>query len=156
VTRMVPGLVAPPSLKCINNINYAKSKQIHKMNRKQGYQSSMRDAPTQDDDNEALLSPVHASGHIYVPTAYETAMSRVGNVLGSICCCLAYQSVNRGEVGLVTQYGRYIKSYDEGLHYVNMITQRMISVDTKRTTHALTEQTVVTADNLQVSPPPRF
>ena len=82
---------------------------------------------------------------------YETSMTTIGHIMGSICCCLAYQSVNRGEVGLVTQYGRYIESKEEGLHYVNMITQRMLCVDTKRTTHALNKQTVLTSDNLQVS-----
>ncbi len=63
----------------------------------QGYQSSMRDTP--EGQNEPLISPVNAAGHTYSQTTYETAMSAVGNVMGSICCCMAYQSVNRGEVG---------------------------------------------------------
>jgi hypothetical protein len=117
----------------------------------------MSDPQTRDGQSEPLLSTVNASGHTYVPTTYESAMSAIGNVMGSICCCLAYQSVNRGEVGLVTQYGRYIESKEEGLHYVNMITQRMLCVDTKRTTHALNKQTVLTSDNLQVRPlPPKI
>ena len=105
---------------------------------------------TPEDQYELLISADNVSDHNYQPTAYEMTVSMVGNVLGSICCCLAYKAVNRGQIGLVTQYGRYIESKDEGLHYVNMITQRMLLVDTKRTTHALTQQTVVTADNLQV------
>ena len=105
-----------------------------------------------DNEPSVVRSPVDGTaGHVqYAPTTYESAMTAVGHVMGSICCCLAYQSVNRGEIGLVTQYGRYIESKEEGLHYVNMVTQRMLCVDTKRTTHALNKQTVLTSDNLQV------
>jgi hypothetical protein len=115
----------------------------------QGYQQV---STMGDNQQESLSSPVDGTAvHApYNPTVYETSMTAIGNVMGSICCCLAYQSVNRGEVGLVTQYGRYIESKEEGLHYVNMITQRMQCVDTKRTTHALNKQTVITSDNLQV------
>ena len=112
----------------------------------------MRDEASAENQTSTLTSPVDETmARVpYKPTTYETAMQAFGHVMGSICCCLAYQSVNRGEIGLITQYGRYIESKEEGLHYVNMVTQRMLCVDTKRTTHALNKQTVLTADNLQV------
>ena len=107
---------------------------------------------TEEQQQEPLLdATIDRYGKAYTPSTYETVMSTVGNVFGSICCWCAYQSVNRGEVGLITQYGRYLESKDEGLHYVNMMTQKMMCVDTKRTTHALNKQTVLTSDNLQVN-----
>jgi hypothetical protein len=118
----------------------------------QGYQHKKNSMKGEIEDTYELLQHSDsASYHTYEPTAFEARMSLIGDAVGSICCCFAYQSVKRGEVGLITQFGRYIESKDEGLHYVNMITQEMVRVDTKRTTHALTKQTVVTADNLQVS-----
>jgi erythrocyte band 7 integral membrane protein len=55
--------------------------------------------------------------------------------LGAIPCCVVcpnpYKPVSQGNVGLVTQFGRFSRAVDPGLVKVNPLSERLIQVDVK-------------------------
>lgn len=67
------------------------------------------------------------------------------------CCCNPYQVVDQGSRGIVQRYGRATRVLEPGMHYVNPISEEMISVDIKTHVKELANQEVITKDNLPVT-----
>ncbi len=66
-------------------------------------------------------------------------------------CCYPYKSVSRGTRGVITRFGKVTGVVEEGLHYVNPITENINIGCTKLTVHQLVNQDVLTKDNLPIS-----
>jgi len=76
----------------------------------------------------------------------------VVGTLGAIPCCIIcpnpYKSVNQGNVGLVTKFGRFYKAVDPGLVKINPLSERLIQVDVKIQIAEVPEQVCMTKDNV--------
>ncbi|KAJ8327627.1 hypothetical protein QVD99_003667 [Batrachochytrium dendrobatidis] len=89
---------------------------------------------------------------------YEGMMSAIGltmGLLGSVpclpCCCFnPYQIVPQGNVGLVSRFGRYYRSVDPGLYFVNSVSETLSKVDIKIRIESIPRQQVMTKDNVGV------
>ncbi|KAJ9056730.1 hypothetical protein DSO57_1029995 [Entomophthora muscae] len=89
---------------------------------------------------------------------YETAMTSLGNLLGMfgaipICCCFPnpYRSVEQGNVGLITRFGRYLKTTDPGLTWVNPVTESLATVDVKIQVINIADVAIMTKDNVNIT-----
>ena len=55
--------------------------------------------------------------------------------MGSIPCCIVcpnpYKSVQQGNVGLVSRFGKFYKAVDPGLVKINPLSERLLQVDVK-------------------------
>jgi len=60
-----------------------------------------------------------------------TCLGTLGAVPGCFCCPNPYKSVNQGNVGLVTKFGRFARAVDPGLVNVNPLSERLIQIDVK-------------------------
>ena len=65
--------------------------------------------------------------------------------------CPPYKSVNQGEDGLVTRFGKFERKVSSGLVYINPCTEDLHVVDTKLKVFDLDRQHVTTKDNLSLS-----
>ncbi|CAG8659686.1 33256_t:CDS:10 [Gigaspora margarita] len=89
---------------------------------------------------------------------YSSMMNTLGNICGFIgsipclpCCCSnPYQRVTQGNVGLISRFGRFYKIVDPGLTKVNIITEKLISVDMKVQITEIPRQAIMTKDNVYV------
>ncbi len=88
---------------------------------------------------------------------YGTMINVLGSCiggLGSIPCCVCcpnpYKTVNQGNVGLITKFGRFHKSVDPGLVKINPLSERLREVDIKIQIIDIPTQTCVTKDNCTV------
>lgn len=86
---------------------------------------------------------------------YGSMVNAVGacvGTLGAIPCCILcpnpYKSVNQGNVGLVTKFGRFYKAVDPGLVKINPLSERLIQIDVKIQIAEVPEQTCMTKDNV--------
>ena len=59
------------------------------------------------------------------------AIGTFGAIPCCICCPNPYRSVNQGNVGLVTKFGRFYRAVDPGLVKVNPLSEKLIQVDVK-------------------------
>jgi erythrocyte band 7 integral membrane protein len=79
-------------------------------------------------------------------------MGAIIGTMGAIPCCIVcpnpYKSVNQGNVGLVTKFGRFYKAVDPGLIKINPLSERLISIDVKIQTAEVPEQICMTKDNV--------
>ncbi|KAJ2358671.1 hypothetical protein IWW50_001078 [Coemansia erecta] len=94
---------------------------------------------------------------INVDSMYDSLMNGLGNCMGSIgqfpcCCCFPnpYKSVDQGNIGLVSRFGRYYKTVDPGLVHVNPYSEKINYVDTKIQIAPIPNLTIVTKDNVSV------
>ncbi|KAJ9052393.1 hypothetical protein DSO57_1034603 [Entomophthora muscae] len=96
----------------------------------------------------------------YDPTtsSYETVMTGLGNCLGMLgaipmCCCFPnpYRSVDQGKVGLITRFGRYLKTTDPGLTWVNPVTESLDTVDVKVQVINIADVAIMTKDNVNIT-----
>lgn len=69
---------------------------------------------------------------------YGSMINTLGNCIGTLgaipgcfCCPNPYKSVNQGNVGLVTKFGRFARAVDPGLVNVNPLSERLIQIDVK-------------------------
>jgi erythrocyte band 7 integral membrane protein len=72
--------------------------------------------------------------------------------MGAFPCCIVcpnpYKSVQQGNVGLVTKFGRFYRAVDPGLIKINPLSERLIQVDVKIQTAEVPEQVCMTKDNV--------
>jgi len=88
---------------------------------------------------------------------YEGFMDCSGaclGLLGSIPCCFCcpnpYRQVQQGTVGLISRFGSFKKAVDPGLIKVNVLSEKLISVDIRMQTDDIPRQYVLTKDNVGV------
>ena len=62
-----------------------------------------------------------------------------------------YKTVQQGSMGLFIRFGKYYRSVNPGLHYVNPLSEQIMSVDIKMQIEDIPRQTVFTKDNVNVS-----
>lgn len=67
------------------------------------------------------------------------------------CCCYPYRSVSRGNRGIITRFGSAKTVVNDGLHYVNPITEKMVTVDIMTHVKKLSNQAILTRDNLPLT-----
>lgn len=68
-----------------------------------------------------------------------------------ICCactCKAYQEVDQSHWGVIQKFGKHKKIVDAGLHHVNPLSEKMITVSKKQKVLDLNRQTCMTKDNI--------
>lgn len=85
------------------------------------------------------LSPVNSLGACF---------GTLGAIPCCICCPNPYKSVNQGNVGLVTKFGRFYKAVDPGLTRVNPLSEKLIQIDVKIQLSEVPEQICMTKDNV--------
>ena len=70
-------------------------------------------------------------------TCYEGVLQCCGSCTGCLrawlpcCCCWCpypYREVKQGEVGLMERFGKWTRTLDPGLHYINPCTEDLRSV----------------------------
>ncbi len=66
------------------------------------------------------------------------------------CCCYPYKTIPLGSKGVIQRFGRLKNIVDDGLYYVNPVTETMASVDMRTQCLLLSSQTVMTKDNLSL------
>ncbi|TPX32114.1 hypothetical protein SmJEL517_g04688 [Synchytrium microbalum] len=118
-------------------------------------QAAMRIQPVSHAVESALIEiSIPNSSH----PLYEGMINSIGLVLG--CCgsipCLCcfpnpYRTVNQGNVGLISRFGRFYKSVDPGLYFINLFSESLMSVDIKIQVEDIPKQIVMTKDNVLVS-----
>ncbi|KAF2012307.1 stomatin family protein [Aaosphaeria arxii CBS 175.79] len=89
---------------------------------------------------------------------YGAMMNSIGScigTLGAIPCCIVcpnpYKSVNQGNVGLITKFGRFSRAVDPGLVKVNPLSETLIQVDVKIQIVEVPKQICMTKDNVSLS-----
>lgn len=107
---------------------------------------------------------IHAqsfSHEIQIPSSehniYEWMINLLGDCIGffgSIPCCLCfpnpYQTVEQGQVGLISRFGKYYKTVDPGLYFVNMATESIKTKQVSIQIQSIPQQVVMTKDNVNV------
>ncbi|CAF9921764.1 MAG: hypothetical protein GOMPHAMPRED_002390 [Gomphillus americanus] len=74
----------------------------------------------------------------------------LGAVPCCICCPNPYRSVNQGNVGLVTKFGRFYRAVDPGLVKVNPLSEKLVQVDVKIQIVEVPKQICMTKDNVSL------
>lgn len=67
------------------------------------------------------------------------------------CCCNPYKTINRGTRGVITRFGSVKHIVNDGLHYVNPITESINVVELMVHVKKLCNQTVITKNKLPVT-----
>ncbi|KXS13384.1 hypothetical protein M427DRAFT_100579 [Gonapodya prolifera JEL478] len=90
-------------------------------------------------------------------SAYEGLLTGLGDIIGGLgsipgvfCCPNPYKTVQQGEVGLISRFGKWYRSVDPGLWRVNVITEKMKMVDIKIQVDDIPRQSIMTKDNVMV------
>ncbi|KAJ2392664.1 hypothetical protein GGI23_005174 [Coemansia sp. RSA 2559] len=106
------------------------------------------------DFNPPKFAVVHAVGS---DSFYERMMNGLGNFFGCMgqipCCCCCpnpFKEVDQGDIGLVSRFGRYYKTADPGLVYVNPMSESIRRVDTRIQITPIVQLPIVTQDNVSV------
>lgn len=95
----------------------------------------------------------------YTDECYPSTIQSVGNCCGflrtwlpCICCWTDYpwQVVKQSQQALMQRFGRYVKTLDPGLHYVNPCSEKLIRVDLKIEIIDLVKQVILTKDNITI------
>ncbi|OMH85126.1 putative band 7 family protein [Zancudomyces culisetae] len=74
-------------------------------------------------------------------SAYEALMNVIGSTLGFF---------GQGEIGLISRFGKYYKTTDPGLVYVNLVTEGLTRVDVKIQISIVSSIPIVTKDNVNI------
>ena len=89
---------------------------------------------------------------------YGSFMDYLGNFLGCCCiplscgmCCNPYKIVDRGHKGAITRFGSVKDVVDDGLHYVNPVSEKLILIDTMLHIKKLSNQSIITKNNLPIT-----
>lgn len=92
----------------------------------------------------------------YDEPTYAKFLRGLGYVLGCcvspitcFVCCNPYKNVEKGYVGLVKEFGRVNREHPEGMHYINPVTEELISVNVKLQVIDLQDKSMVTSDFIQ-------
>jgi regulator of protease activity HflC (stomatin/prohibitin superfamily) len=82
-------------------------------------------------------------------------MGSIFGALGSIPCCFCcpnpYKSIDQGEVGLVTRFGKFYKSADPGLVKVNPLSERLHRMPVRIRVMEIPQQVCMTKDNVNTT-----
>jgi erythrocyte band 7 integral membrane protein len=88
---------------------------------------------------------------------YGSFINSLGNCfggLGAIPCCFCcpnpFKSVNQGEVGLITRFGQFYKAVDPGLVKVNVISEKLHTVEVRIQVLDVPHQVCLTKDNVNI------
>lgn len=90
---------------------------------------------------------------------YQDCIQRVGDCCGflrtwlpCICCWTEYpwQVVKQSEQALMQRFGKYVRTLEPGLHYVNPCTEKLKRVDLKIDIIDLIKQVILTKDNITI------
>ncbi|KAJ3331691.1 hypothetical protein HDU93_009548 [Gonapodya sp. JEL0774] len=88
---------------------------------------------------------------------YEGLLNSLGDCIGTcgaipgvFCCPNPYRTVRQGEVGLITRFGKWYRSVDPGLWRVNVVTEKIKTVDIKIQVDDIPRQNIMTKDNVMV------
>lgn len=88
---------------------------------------------------------------------YGSFINGLGNVFGAFgaipccfCCPNPFKSVNQGEVGLITRFGQFYKAVDPGLVKVNVISERLHTVEVRIQVLDVPHQVCLTKDNVNI------
>ncbi|KAJ2759588.1 hypothetical protein H4S06_002153 [Coemansia sp. BCRC 34490] len=99
----------------------------------------------------AVVHPISADSF------YENMMNGLGNFFGffgqipcCFCCPNPFKEVNQGHIGLVSRFGRYYKTADPGLVYINPMSESIHRIDTKIQIQPIEHLPIVTQDNVSV------
>ncbi|PVU96451.1 hypothetical protein BB560_005805 [Smittium megazygosporum] len=89
---------------------------------------------------------------------YESFMNTFGSVIGvlgqipcCICCPNPFKTIDQGTIGLISRFGKYYKTTDPGLIYVNPVTESIECVDVKIKVSTLSSIPIVTKDNVNIA-----
>lgn len=80
--------------------------------------------------------------------ALGACIGTIGAVPCCICCPNPYKSVQQGNVGLVSKFGRFYRAVDPGLVKINPLSETLLQVDVKIQTAEVPEQICMTKDNV--------
>lgn len=80
--------------------------------------------------------------------ALGACIGTMGAVPCCICCPNPYKSVQQGNVGLVTKFGKFYRAVDPGLVKINPLSETLVQVDVKIQTAEVPEQICMTKDNV--------
>ncbi|KAK2750940.1 hypothetical protein FQN57_000014 [Myotisia sp. PD_48] len=79
-------------------------------------------------------------------------LGEIIGVMGAVPCCFIcpnpFKSVQQGEVGLVTKFGRFERAVDPGLVKVNPLSERITTIDVKIQIVEVPRQVCMTKDNV--------
>lgn len=67
-----------------------------------------------------------------------------------LCDCSPYRTVPEGNVGVVSEFGKYSRLYAPGLYYINPCTEGMVIVSKKERIMDIRKSVTMTKDNLNV------
>lgn len=88
---------------------------------------------------------------------YGSFINSLGNFCGTfgaipccICCPNPFKSVNQGEVGLITRFGQFYKAVDPGLVKVNIISEKLHTVEVRIQVLEVPHQVCLTKDNVNI------
>ncbi|OLY79902.1 putative band 7 family protein [Smittium mucronatum] len=126
------------------------------------YNGVSSSAPITTQHNGPVLNfdpPKFAVEHnVSSDSTYEYFMNAIGNIIGvagQIPCCICFpnpfKQIQQGKIGLINRFGKYYKTVDPGLVYVNPITEQMIRVDVKIQLSTVHQIPIVTKDNVNIS-----
>ncbi|OAA63203.1 stomatin family protein [Cordyceps fumosorosea ARSEF 2679] len=117
-------------------------------------QQRMAVAPPREDDLQQSYAKVVGS-EANPKGWYGSMINGLGAIIGTIgavpcciCCPNPYKSVQQGNVGLVTKFGRFYKAVDPGLVKINPLSEHLLQVDVKIQTADVPEQICMTKDNV--------
>ncbi|PWA02516.1 hypothetical protein BB558_001390 [Smittium angustum] len=97
------------------------------------------------------------SHHVSSDSAYEGMMNGIGNIIGTFgqiplcfCCPNPFKVVRQGQIGLISRFGKYYKTVDPGLAYINPVTETIMRVDVKIQISLVHGIPIVTKDNVNI------
>jgi regulator of protease activity HflC (stomatin/prohibitin superfamily) len=108
------------------------------------------------------IQPLSYATEIPLPSSshplYEGMLNSLGQILGCCgsvpcfgCCPNPYKTVNQGNVGLISKFGRFYRAVDPGLYFINLFSESMLSVDIKIQVEDIPRQIVMTKDNVLIN-----
>ncbi|KAK8142223.1 hypothetical protein G3M48_009146 [Beauveria asiatica] len=117
-------------------------------------QTRMTVVPPSEDDLQKSYAKVVGS-EANPKGWYGSMINGLGAIIGTMgafpccfCCPNPYKSVQQGNVGLVTKFGRFYKAVDPGLVKINPLSEHLLQVDVKIQTADVPEQVCMTKDNV--------
>lgn len=112
--------------------------------------------PNASNENTVPFHEIDHSGQSE-GNGYKFCLNFFGNCNKNFCClCAACRAgpvivIQQGQVGLITEFGKYLKKVGPGLYSFNNLTQRTIVVDMRAKLFDLGKQSLLTKDSVTVN-----